>query len=89
MPHNFICQLYLKKKSLGFKLIKKKKNLQPQPNKDLSYITNATLSINQLLNFKIASSGREYIETYDWFALCGRGQHNIVEQLSFNLKKII
>lgn len=65
MPHNFICQLYLKKKSLGFKLIKKKKNLQPQPNKDLSYITNATLSINQLLNFKIASSGREYIETYD------------------------
>ena len=66
MPHNFICQLYLKKKkSVGFKLVKKKKketNLCPKPNKDFSYIPYATLSIGQLLNLKIASSGREYIE---------------------------
>lgn len=67
MPHNFTCKLHLKKKSLGFKLIKKKKetNLCPKPNKDFSYIPYATLSINQLLNLKIASSGREYIESYD------------------------
>lgn len=40
------------------------------------------------LNLKIASSGREYIESYDWFALYGKGQHNIVEQWSFPPKKI-
>ena len=33
MPHNFICQLYLKKKSLGFKLIKKKKKKLTAPTK--------------------------------------------------------
>lgn len=64
MSHNFICQLYLKK-SVRFKLIKKKKketNLCLKLNKDFSYIPYATLSIGQLLNLKIASSGREYIE---------------------------
>ena len=36
MPHNFICQLYLKKKkSVGFKLVKKKK-------KKPTYVPNQT-----------------------------------------------
>ena len=47
---------------LMFGIKKKETNLCPKPNKDFSYIPYATLSIGQLLNLKIASSGREYIE---------------------------